>query len=298
MELGGFMKTFTQLVRVTAVIASLGLGGCAADEMNLGVPQSGDSTEEKVSNKIVGSVQEWSVTTSAHSALEGDVMFAMANYGTIAHEFLVVKTDFEPGKIPLGDNDRFDEDAKGLEVIDEIPEWEPNTAGVLKLNLKPGAYQLLCNIAGHYKNGMYKAFTVLESDKPVVMGTLPEPMDTAKSEAPSNDITGSVGEWRVTVDAHESKVGEVSFTMTNEGTIAHEFLVVKTDFEPGKIPLGDNNRFDEKLAGLEVVDEIPEWEPGKTGTLKLKLDPGKYQLLCNIAGHYKNGMYTPLIVTE
>jgi uncharacterized cupredoxin-like copper-binding protein len=279
-------------------IMSFGLAGCAADELNLGVPNGGVTSEDRTANKIVGSVEEWQVRTSANSAVEGDVLFSIANFGTIPHEFLVVKTDFEPGKIPLGADNRFDEEADGLSVVDEIPEWEPNTAGVLKLNLKPGAYQLLCNIAGHYKNGMYKAFNVLPSEKPVTIGSLPEQAVPAKSETPSNDITGSVSEWQVSVDAHESTAGDVSFTMTNKGTIAHEFLVVKTDYEPGKIPLGTNNRFDEEAEGLTVVDEIPEWEPGKTGTLKLKLEAGTYQLLCNIAGHYKNGMYAPLIVSK
>jgi len=115
--------------------------------------------------------------------------------------------------------------------------------------------------------------SVMAGCGPDVVDTDAQYGDRSPTKMVSNKITGSVSEWVVDVR-------------------------VKTDFEPGKIPLGDNNRFDEKLAGLEVVDEIPEWEPGKTGTLKLKLDPGKYQLLCNIAGHYKNGMYTPLIVTE
>ena len=54
---------------------------------------------------------------------------------------------------------------EGLEVIDEIPEWEPNTAGVLKVKLEPGNYQLLCNIEGHYKNGMHAGFEVLAAEK-------------------------------------------------------------------------------------------------------------------------------------
>ena len=72
---------------------------------------------------------------------------------------------------------------------------------------------------------------------------------------------------------------------------------MKTDFALGEIPLGDNNRFDEEGEGVMVPGEIPEREPGTTGTVTLKLDAGNYQLLCNIAGHYKNGMYTQLTVS-
>jgi uncharacterized cupredoxin-like copper-binding protein len=72
----------------------------------------------------------------------------------------VVKTDYEVGKIPLGDNNRFDEEGEGVEAIDEIKEFPVNTSEVLTVNLKADNYQLLCNIAGHYANGMYSAFTV------------------------------------------------------------------------------------------------------------------------------------------
>jgi uncharacterized cupredoxin-like copper-binding protein len=146
---------------VGVLFAAVAVSGCAADQTNLGVPHNGDSTEEETSNKIVGSVQEWKVKISAASAIAGDVTFAIANFGTVPHEFLVVKTDIPLGEIPLGSNNRFDEEAEGLEVVDEISEWQPNTAGVLKVALEPGKYQLLCNIEGHYKNGMHAAFEVL-----------------------------------------------------------------------------------------------------------------------------------------
>jgi uncharacterized cupredoxin-like copper-binding protein len=88
----------------------------------------------------------------------------MTNAGSIPHEFIVVKTDYKPGEIPLGANNRFDEEGEGIEAIGEIPEWAVGTTESVTLNLKPGSYQVLCNIEGHYKNGMYKSFTV--TDKP------------------------------------------------------------------------------------------------------------------------------------
>jgi uncharacterized cupredoxin-like copper-binding protein len=200
--------------------------------------------------------------------------------------------------IPVGDNNRFDEEDKGISVVDEIPEWEVNGAKVLRLNLEPGMYELLCNIEGHYGNGMHTSFEVVAGDSagdaPTATTT---PGESSDGDAVSNDITGSVQEWAVGVSAHEAKAGDVTFTMKNAGTIAHEFIIVKTDFALGEIPLGDNNRFDEEGEGVMVPGEIPEWEPGTTGTVTLKLDAGSYQLLCNIAGHYKNGMYTQLTVS-
>lgn len=110
-----------------------------------------------------------------------------------------------------------------------------------------------------------------------------------------NEVSGSVTEWAVEVDAEGAMAGDVTFTIANRGTIDHEFLVVKTDIPDGEIPLVDN-RFEEDAEGLEVVDEIPEFPKGETNTLTVNLTAGNYQLLCNIAGHYQAGMHTSFVV--
>ena len=285
-------KRISVVASVLLAAGSFGLASCASDPSNI----AGHDTGQAISNEITGSVHEWAVEVSAHRAEAGEVKFAIANFGSIPHEFIVVKTDFEPGKIPLGANNRFDEAGEGVTAVDEIKEFEVDTAHVLKVNLEPGRYQLLCNIEGHYKNGMYAPFEVVEGDGPATDSTMPG-ADGADNDKVSNDVHGSVAEWAVGVDANEAVAGDVTFTMENAGTIPHEFIVVKTDIAPGEIPLGANNRFDEEGEGLTAVGEIPEWEPGTTGKVTLKLEPGRYQLLCNIAGHYKNGMYTPFTVS-
>ena len=148
------MKNF-RLWGAVALLAGFGLTSCGADPTSFGTGPA-----DTVSNKITGNVHEWGVELSAGKAKSGEVIFAIANFGTIAHEFIVVKTDFMPGEIPLGDNNRFDEEGVGVKAIDEIAEFEVDTSHVLKVNLEPGSYQLLCNIAGHYKNGMYAALEV------------------------------------------------------------------------------------------------------------------------------------------
>lgn len=115
------------------------------------------------------------------------------------------------------------------------------------------------------------------------------------SDSTSNDITGSVAEWTVETDATTAKAGEVVFTITNDGTIGHEFLVVKTDIAPGEIPL-DGDHFAEPTDGLEVIDEIGEFAKGTTETLTLNLEAGSYQLVCNLPDHYSAGMYTSFTV--
>ena len=284
------MKSLKYTITAALAISTLGLVSCGTDPTD-GATGGGTEAASVVSNKITGSVEEWKVNVSAQSAEAGEIIFAIANYGSIQHEFLVTKTSYEPGKIPIGSNNRFDEEDKGLSVVDEIPEWAVNESKVLKVNLEAGTYELLCNIEAHYAGGMHTSFTVLPGDDASTESTVPE------TEAVSNDITGSVNEWAVGVSAHEALAGDVKFTIENQGTIPHEFIIVKTEFALGKIPLGPNNRFDEDGEGLSVPGEISEWNPKTTGTVTLKLDAGNYQLLCNIAGHYANGMYTTLTVS-
>lgn len=115
------------------------------------------------------------------------------------------------------------------------------------------------------------------------------------SDESSNDISGSVKEWEVKVSSKKASAGDVTFTIKNDGTIMHEFLVVKTDIADGEIPL-DGEIFSEESEGITVVDEIPEYDAGTTESLTLTLTPGKYQLVCNIEGHYKAGMHTAFTV--
>ena len=117
------------------------------------------------------------------------------------------------------------------------------------------------------------------------------------ADATSNDISGSVKEWVVKTDANTAKAGEVVFTITNDGTIGHEFLVVKTDIASGEIPL-DGDHFAEPTDGIEVIDEIGEFAKGTTETLTLNLDAGNYQLVCNLPDHYSAGMHMEFTVVD
>lgn len=112
----------------------------------------------------------------------------------------------------------------------------------------------------------------------------------------SNEITGSLKEWEVAVDGATAKAGEVTFTISNKGTIGHEFLVVKTDIALGEIPL-DGDHFAEPTDGIEVIDEIGEFAKGTTEVLVLALEPGNYQLVCNLPDHYEAGMHASFTVS-
>ena len=121
------------------------------------------------------------------------------------------------------------------------------------------------------------------------------PDGDAAMQGLSNTVTGSLKEWEVDVDAGGAMAGPVTFTISNNGTIEHEFLVVKTDIPDGEIPVVDD-KFSEEGEGIEVIDEIEGFGKGETGTLTVDLQPGSYQLVCNIASHYAAGMHTTFVV--
>lgn len=92
------------------------------------------------------------------------------------------------------------------------------------------------------------------------------------------------------------KSGDVTFEVTNHSSeTIHEMIVVPVRDPKAPLPYIDTeNRVDEDAAGH--LGEVSELDPGKTGALRLRLQPGKYLLFCNIPGHFANGMWTEVTV--
>jgi len=151
------------LVRVTCAAALvMSFTGCAEDPNDtLGASSSSSDTAADGSTLVVASVREWKVIANRLALSAGPTTFLVSNMGTIKHEFLVTKTNYADGQIPIDSKTkRFSEEGEGIEVVKEISEWDPKMTQSLTLNLVPGNYQLLCNIEGHYGNGMHTAFSV------------------------------------------------------------------------------------------------------------------------------------------
>ncbi|MGD9702273.1 MAG: plastocyanin/azurin family copper-binding protein [Acidimicrobiia bacterium] len=123
--------------------------------------------------------------------------------------------------------------------------------------------------------------------------------DAPTGEAPpaGTAVNGVEREWVVLSDLDQVPAGPVTFTFTNAGTTVHEMLVVKTDLPLFGLPVDPmTQRFSEESTEWEVISEIPEYEVGETKDLTLTLEPGRYQLVCNLPAHYANGMATALQV--
>jgi uncharacterized cupredoxin-like copper-binding protein len=91
--------------------------------------------------------------------------------------------------------------------------------------------------------------------------------------------------------------GELSFMATNEGPSVHEFEVfsVPDGVDAERLPVSDSVA-DTEGEGLEVIDEVEDIAPATTASLLLSLEPGTYAVICNLPGHYEQGMHAAFTV--
>jgi uncharacterized cupredoxin-like copper-binding protein len=91
----------------------------------------------------------------------GTVRFRILNQGPTTHEVSVIRTDRAPDKLPLQrDGLTINEDAPGMDFINEAEGIDIGDRRTLVLRLAPGNYVLYCNMEGHYLGGMHAALTV------------------------------------------------------------------------------------------------------------------------------------------
>jgi uncharacterized cupredoxin-like copper-binding protein len=111
------------------------------------------------------------------------------------------------------------------------------------------------------------------------------------------------GMMRLVVDRASVPAGRVSFVAQNVGGDVHELVVLPlaTGRPAGARALGANDRVSEtgslgeasRSCGAGAGEGI---EPGAAGWVTLDLKPGRYELVCNLRGHYRAGMYAELVV--
>jgi uncharacterized cupredoxin-like copper-binding protein len=91
----------------------------------------------------------------------GTVSFRILNQGPTSHQVIFVRTERAPDKLPLQrDGLTVDEDAPGIDLVDEVGGLDIDDRETLDLRLEPGHYVLYCNLEGHYLGGMYAPLTV------------------------------------------------------------------------------------------------------------------------------------------
>ncbi len=111
------------------------------------------------------------------------------------------------------------------------------------------------------------------------------------SSGASAGITEEATDFKFSQTDLTAKAGKVKVTLSNQGQAPHEFVVLKTDEAPDALKVKDG-----RVSEDGSVGEIAETEAGKSASKTFDLEPGKYVFVCNIPGHYGDGMRGQLTV--
>lgn len=115
------------------------------------------------------------------------------------------------------------------------------------------------------------------------------PADT--SEVPSLYV--EISDFKILTDHPTIAAGHVVVGIRNHASMLHELKVIKTDLAPDQLPVDGATA---KATEDGKVGELLNIAGGASRKLVLELVPGKYVLICNIAGHYQLGMRVGLEV--
>jgi uncharacterized cupredoxin-like copper-binding protein len=112
---------------------------------------------------IGATLKDFQIDLAESSATAGEVTFNIKNDGPSAHEFVVFKTDLAPDALPTVDDENgipvVDEEGEGIELVDEAEDIAPDSSVDLTVTLDAGGYVVICNVPGHYEQGMHAGFT-------------------------------------------------------------------------------------------------------------------------------------------
>jgi uncharacterized cupredoxin-like copper-binding protein len=115
--------------------------------------------------------------------------------------------------------------------------------------------------------------------------------------------TAPVRMMRIATDRLSVPAGQVSLVAANSGSMTHELVILPlaTGQPVGTRAVGADNRVSETGSLGEASRSCSAGAgegiaAGSTGWVTVLLRPGRYELVCNIAGHYRAGMYAELDV--
>jgi uncharacterized cupredoxin-like copper-binding protein len=116
---------------------------------------------------------------------------------------------------------------------------------------------------------------------------------SGSGDGPGGDVAVTLKDFSLTVEPGTFASGDITFGIQNEGPSAHEFVIFRSDEEPGELPV-ENGLIPEDQ--VDLVDEAEDIAPGTNTTLSVDLAAGSYVLVCNLSEHYEAGMYAGFTV--
>jgi caa(3)-type oxidase subunit IV len=123
------------------------------------------------------------IRMSQNNAQTGPVTFHIINGADdMLHEFIIIKTDAPAGDLPTDMMGRVDEDA--VTIVTAAEDIPPSNSRNITVNLDAGHYVMICNLPGHYLQGMRVDLTVTgtSNEPPSTPESIPQPTDAPTQE--------------------------------------------------------------------------------------------------------------------
>lgn len=126
----------------------------------------------------------------------------------------------------------------------------------------------------------------------VAIGSASAKNASTAADSAINITMGKPGEYSLGVKPASAKAGEVALTVRNRGKVTHEFILLRTPVKAAKLKA----RAEEpnKVVEPGFLLELEDVEPGDRVTVVMNMKKGHYVLICNIEGHYHDGMFADL----
>jgi uncharacterized cupredoxin-like copper-binding protein len=131
-----------------------------------------------------------------------------------------------------------------------------------------------------------------------LFGAPPRANAAVHAQLPSMDkrISMTLNEWKIKAPK-EVGAGKVTISVRNTGKVEHELVLLRTDLKPSQIRIDKKtDRFNEEAPDFTSPGEINSVKAGKSKTASFDLAPGHYIFVCNLVGHFRQGMYKEITV--
>jgi hypothetical protein len=117
---------------------------------------------------------------------------------------------------------------------------------------------------------------------------------SSRSSAHDRVVRITEHDFHITAPRHLAP-GRVRFVVANDGPDLHELIVVRDPSRTLPMRTDGVTVSEEALAPVELGSLEPG-APGSVRGLTVTLRPGRYEIFCNMAGHYMSGMHAVLLV--
>jgi uncharacterized cupredoxin-like copper-binding protein len=123
----------------------------------------------------------------------------------------------------------------------------------------------------------------------VAAAAMPAAISRGATQQPAA-LRADIAEWSLVPSAGIVRSGLVRITARNLGLGTHELVLVRTTRFAAVLSLEGNHAIGRPVAPPLVV------EPGRSGSIEIRLKPGNYLLIDNLPWHYWRGTSAAIVV--